>query len=270
MDRRDRPRGRLHLARDLLFRALRGIARHASGFYTALGIYLIAGAAVAVAGTWAFVELAEHVRAGGTQAFDNAVLAWMGAHQAAWLQASVLEITALGTGAVVIMIAVVSALFLALGQHRWSAFLLVVATVGGLVLNDVLKLAFHRPRPHVFAWGTHVTSSSFPSGHAMGAVIVYSTVAYLAARLEQARWARVLTLVAALVVIALICTSRLYLGVHYPSDVLAGLVIGFAWAGFCISGLEAVRVFGARFRRRALHHERDLLPAERRARGLEP
>ena len=75
-------------------------------------------------------------------------------------------------------------------------------------------------------------SSSFPSGHAMSAAVVYSTVAYLAARLHKRRWARWLVMTAALIVIALISMSRLYLGVNYPSDVVGGVAIGLAWAGF--------------------------------------
>lgn len=204
---------------------------------------------MAVAGTWAFAELAEHVRAGSTQHFDDAVLTWIGAHQLPWLQRLAVEITALGTGSVVAMMALIAALFLALSPHRYRALLLIAATMGGLLLNGVLKLIFDRPRPEIFAWGTHVVSSSFPSGHAMNSVIVYSTVAYLAARLESRPWMRWITLLVAALVIVLVCLSRLYLGVHYPSDVAAGAVVGLAWAAFCMSGLEAARVFGRRFQR---------------------
>jgi undecaprenyl-diphosphatase len=206
---------------------------------------------VAIAGTWAFAEVAEHVRSGGTQRFDDAVLTWVGAHQLPWLQSVAVEVTALGTASVVIMIALIAALFLALSPHRYWALLLIAATVGGLLLNGVLKLIFDRPRPEIFAWGTHAVSSSFPSGHAMNAVIVYSTVGYLAARLESRRWIRWVTLSLAAAVIVLVCLTRLYLGVHYPSDVAAGLLVGLAWAAFCMSGLEAARVFGRRFRRDA-------------------
>ncbi|HJR64082.1 MAG TPA: phosphatase PAP2 family protein [Gemmatimonadaceae bacterium] len=270
VDRRQTERGRYHLLRDLLYSLLRAIGRHASNFYTAFGIFLISGAALAIAGTWAFVEVAETVREGETQAFDNAVLTWMAEHRLLWLERSLIEITALGDGVVVMVIALIAALFLSITSHRYSAFLLLLATAGGLALNGLLKQGFARPRPDIFPWVTEVYSSSFPSGHAMTAAIVYATVAYLAARLEARRWMRYLTMTIALILILLICVSRLYLGVHYPSDVLAGLIIGFAWAGFCMAGLEAARVFAERYgKKRVLEQEQDLTTQERRAAGLE-
>ena len=128
--------------------------------------------------------------------------------------------------------------------------------MGGLVLNGVLKLGFNRPRPAIFVPEVHAVSSSFPSGHAMSAAIVYGTVAYLAARLHKRIWARWLVMTAALIIIALICFSRMYLGVHYPSDVFAGVAIGLAWAGFCMATLEAIQRFGVRRDPRILEHEK--------------
>jgi undecaprenyl-diphosphatase len=212
----------------------------------ALGIFLVAGLIVAIAGTASFVELAGHVRSGSTQAFDEWVLQWMAAHQSVRLDNIMIEITALGTGTVVLMIVAVASLFLVLTQHKYSAMLLLASTFGGLVLNGVLKLGFNRPRPTVFQHVVHTVSSSFPSGHAMSAAIVYGTVAYLAARLQRKLWARILTMLTAVIVIAAISFSRMYLGVHYPSDVIAGVSIGLAWAGFCMATLEAIQKFGIR------------------------
>lgn len=268
-DRRADARNRFDLARDVLYGTLRTIGRHASSFYTALGIYLIGGATIAIACTALFVELASHVRSGATQRFDETVMQWMGAHRIDWLERSLLEITALGTGLVVMMIVVISALFLIATQHRFSAFLLLVASGGGIVLNAILKSSFDRPRPQLFEWLTEPSSSSFPSGHAMSSAIVYFTVAYLIARLEKRRWMRAVTIIASLLLVLLISVSRLYLGVHYPSDVLAGMIIGLAWAGFCLAGLEAVRVFGLRFRPRVLEQEEDLSKLERSSKGFD-
>lgn len=236
-------RGRLHLAWDVMFGALRFIGRHAHSAYTVFGIFLLSGAVLAIGCTWAFSELAEHVRAGTTQPFDDAVMRWIGSHQNHAVQSAMLEITALGTGTVVAMIVFIAGLFLWLNQHKHSAILLIVATLGGMVLDSLLKIGFDRPRPQIFKWGTYAVSSSFPSGHAMSSVIVYGTVAYLAARLQRNLASRVATMVLAAFIIVLICSSRLYLGVHFPSDVLAGLIIGLAWAAFCMAVLEAAQLY---------------------------
>jgi undecaprenyl-diphosphatase len=224
----------------------------------ALGVFLIGGVIVAGLGTWLFSELAERVMAGGTQAFDEAVLRWVSTHHTPALTTVMLEITTLGTSAVALAIVSVAALFLTLTKHKYSALLLIVATAGGIFLDFLLKLRFDRPRPHIFSWGEQVILSSFPSGHAMSATIVYSTVAYLAARLQRRRWARGLTMFIALILILLICSSRVYLGVHYPSDVLAGVIIGLAWAAFCMATLEGIQRFS---QRRAPEVMKDEAPA---------
>jgi undecaprenyl-diphosphatase len=227
--------------------ALRTVTRRVHGLRTAVGLLLLGGMVLGALGTLAFAWVAARVRAGRTQAFDEAVLSWVGSHRgAAWFEALMLEITFLGTGTVVLLLAAVVGVFLALTDHRWSAALLGAATVGGIVLNNLLKQLFDRPRPQVFAWGTHALTTSFPSGHAMSAAAVYGTLAYLAARLARRRRDRVAIYAAAAVIILLVCATRVYLGVHYPSDVFAGLVVGLAWAGFCMAMLEAVRRMGRR------------------------
>lgn len=245
-ERRATQRGPLSVYANPIYRALRASAAVGTTWVGALGIFLVAGLTVAAAGTGLFVALASEVREGETQAFDEAVIRWMGAHHSPTLDAVMLEITALGTGTVVLMIVAVAALFLVLTQHNYSAILLLASGFGGLVLNGVLKLGFNRPRPSIIVPAVHAVSSSFPSGHAMSAAIVYSTVAYLAARLHKRMWARWLVMTMALILIALISFSRLYLGVHYPSDVVAGVVIGLAWAGFCMATLEAIQKFWLR------------------------
>ena len=237
-------------------RWLRAAFERAHGLVGGLGIFLVTGLLVAIAGTGVFVKLASEVREGETQSFDEAVIRWMGAHHSPLLDAIAVEVTALGTGTVVLMIVVVAGLFLTLTQHKYSAILLIAATGGGLILNGVLKLGFNRPRPSVFIPSVETVSSSFPSGHAMSSAIVYGTVAYLAARLHRRRWARWLVMTFAFFVIALISASRMYLGVHYPSDVVAGVIIGLAWAGFCMATLEAIQRFALRRAPRILEDEK--------------
>jgi undecaprenyl-diphosphatase len=236
----DRARGS---TRDLLLTLLRTGAGHARGLRVALGMVLIGGAVAAALGAWAFAELAEAMREGATQRFDESVLRALDRMDQPWLEAAMVEVTALGNGLVVIALAAVAAAFLWVTRHRYSAALLVAATVGALLLNVLLKSYFDRPRPQVVTWGTHVSTSSFPSGHATSAIVVYATVAYLLARLQRGRLARAATLAVATAVVLLIAASRLFLGVHYPSDVAAGLAIGLAWAAFCMAVLEALHRF---------------------------
>lgn len=240
-ERRDRPRGRVHIATDLFYRGFRFVLGHVTDFRAAVGIFLIAGAIAAALGLWAFVQVAELVQDGATEQFDNAVMVWVRDHRIPWLERFMIEMTALGNWTVVGMVGAVAALFLTLTRHKHSAALLVVSTAGGVIINGALKAAFSRPRPDLFEWQTLATSSSFPSGHATAAALVYGTVAYLAARLHKRRWARFLTMFGALVFILLVSASRVYLGVHYPSDVLGGVISGLAWAAFCMATLEAIQ-----------------------------
>lgn len=258
-ERRARRRERLGFFWDPFFRALRISLGHVRSFYAAVGIFITIGALLALAGTWAFASIATHVRRGATQAFDDAILHWVAGHQVAWAHAAMLQVTALGTGVVVMMVVAVAALFLWLTHHKHSAALLLVTTAVGILINSMLKDVFHRTRPSIFPSGIEVFSSSFPSGHSMSAAIVYGTVAYLAARLQRHHWSRVVTAVVALLLILLIAASRIYLGVHYPSDTLAGMVIGFAWAAFCMATLEAIQLIA---RRRAPQVLEDEAPVE--------
>jgi undecaprenyl-diphosphatase len=245
-ERRAEQRGRLSSLANPIYGALRASTAKADSLIGALGIFLVGGLIIAVVGTALFVALASYVRSGSSQAFDESVIRWLAAHHTRSLDAAMLEITALGTGIVVMMVVAVAALFLVLTEHKYSAILLLASTFGGLVLNAVLKLGFNRPRPSIVVPVVNAVSSSFPSGHAMSAAIVYSTVAYLAARLQKRSWARWLVMIAAFSVVAAISISRLYLGVHYPSDVLAGIIVGLAWAAFCMATLEAILKFAVR------------------------
>jgi len=182
-ERRAERRGLLSSYSDPVYAGLRASTGKADSLIGTLGNFLVVGLVVAVIGAALFVALASHVRSGSTQVLDESVIRWLAVHHTRALDVAMLEITALGTGTVVLMIAVVAALFLVIGGHKYSAILLLASTIGGIVLNGVLKLGFDRPRPTIFIPAIHTTTSSFPSGHAMSAAIVYATVAYVAARL---------------------------------------------------------------------------------------
>jgi undecaprenyl-diphosphatase len=233
------------------------LATHVRSLHAALGIYLAAGFSVLLATAALFTWLADEVGEGATQRFDDAVLLWMHRHASPSLSSAALEVTALGSGLPIAVILLVATAFLWATRHRYSVLLLWVAVAGGEILNTTLKSVFDRPRPRLFPWLTHASFSSFPSGHAMTAVVVYVTLAYLVARLEPSRRMRRLTFAVTALLVLGIGLSRMYLGVHYPSDVLAGYAAGFAWATFCALGMEAVRHFRAR--QPEVHHaERDL------------
>ena len=264
-ERRVAERGRMTLLWNLVFRALRVAGVRADKFYTTVGIFLIVGVVIAIAGTLGFATLGENVREGSTQTFDVAVLEWLGRHHTPLLTSAAVELTYLGTGVVVLMVVGVSALFLWHTEHKHSARLLLAAVAGNILLNGALKLVFNRPRPSVFDWQTIAVSSSFPSGHSMSATFCYGTVAYLVARLQRHHWARALTLTGAVILILLVCVTRLYLGVHYPSDVLAGMLVGLAWASFCMATLEASLVIARRRAPRDVVEERRAPVEEKRA-----
>jgi undecaprenyl-diphosphatase len=247
-ERRSEPRtGAGHRLRTPVFRLLRLIGGQVHGFYSAVGIFLVIGLALVTGAAAVFALLASAVVRGQTQAFDDAILRFMGNHGAPWLDSAALEVTALGARVVVYMVVLVASAFLWQSRHHYSAALLWVAVLGSGFVNTVLKVTFNRPRPDVFPWRTqHVGLASFPSGHAMTSIVVYGTLAFLIARLAPTPLLKRLTWALAALVIVLVGLSRLYLGVHYPSDVMAGFVIGGAWAVTCALGMEAVRYFRTR------------------------
>ncbi len=150
-----------------------------------------------------------------------------------WLLGAMRDLTALGSPPVLALcvLAVAGAL---LARRQYHALvLLLVAALGGILLNLLLKPLFGRPRPDIALRLTEVQSLSFPSGHAMGAAVIYLTLAALLARLVRPRALKLYFLGLAALVTFLVGASRVYLGVHYPTDVLAGWTVGLAWALLC-------------------------------------
>lgn len=236
---------REHGPADLAKRVLRASLDRGRGLFAAIGLVLLTGLAIAAVALWGFVELAEEVLEGETRAFDRAVLRWVEAHATPWIDRVAIEVTALGETLVLTLLTVVSALLLRLGGHRLAAWLMVAAFGGGAILNTALKLLIGRERPDVFSWKDEYAGlSSFPSAHAMLSMVTYATLAWLIVQLGPPRWARVTVPVVAAFLILLIGISRLFLGVHYPSDVLAGYAAGFVWATACAATMAASRARG--------------------------
>jgi undecaprenyl-diphosphatase len=202
--------------------------------------------AVGVAAVVAFVLLGDVVIDGATRAFDEAVLRWAARHRSPGLDSVMRDITALGSTVVLLVLAGAAATFLWLTRHRLSVLVLALAVLAASILNLVLKALYDRPRPDVVPRVVEVVSPSFPSGHALGAFAVYGTLAYLIARLEPTRRLRTATWVIAALIILAVGVSRVYLGVHYPSDVLAGFIIALAWIAFTAVGVTAFTFFARR------------------------
>jgi membrane-associated phospholipid phosphatase len=174
----------------------------------------------------------------GTQfAFDRAILLWArggDAHGAPigpdWFRAAIIDITAIGGVTVLVLMVLLVAGFLAIGRHWLTLGLVLGGTISGSLVVTLIKNMVGRVRPTIVDHLVNVSSLSFPSGHAANSAIVYLTMATLLSQLVQQRAARAYLFVAAGLIVALIGASRIYLGVHWPSDVLAGWAFGTLWA----------------------------------------
>jgi undecaprenyl-diphosphatase len=204
-------------------------------------LQLVAGAAGVLALALGFVVVAGLVTGGSTRHFDEWLMASLRqAHDPSdmigprWLEGAALDLTALG-GWVVLGLTVLAVTgYLLLHGLRRNALFVFAASAGGWMLNWALKAAFDRARPDIVPHLREVMTSSFPSGHAMTSAAVYLTLGVLLMRIAEGRLARYYCLAMALLVTFLVGASRVVLGVHYPSDVLAGWLAGTCWALFCL------------------------------------
>lgn len=200
--------------------------------------WLAAGLAFSAFVIWAFTELGDVVIEGESRRFDRVVLLWIHTTFPGWLDGPMRIVTALGYYWVVLPLLVVVVAFFYQSGWRLSAILLLVSTAGSAVLTTVLKSVFERARPEVFDSGYHASFYSFPSGHATVAVGFYGMLTLvLAYRLRgTARWTLA---VSGILVVLLIGFSRLYLGVHYPTDVVAGYLAALLWL-VCVGAVNAL------------------------------
>lgn len=186
---------------------------------------------------WCFVELADDAPEGDYLVLEERVLQALRVEGRPWggesVAAAVRDVTALGGAVVVVLLSLLILGYLWLCRRYRVALLFAVAVAGGQALNAILKHAFARERPDATLHLVEVRSPSFPSGHSMAASIFYLTSGALLARTAQRRREKVYLLGAAALVTLLVGFSRVYLGVHYPTDVLAGWCAGGSWAILC-------------------------------------
>lgn len=193
------------------------------------GLALFASLALA-AGVLVFLSwLAEEVMEGDTRLFDEAVRTAINRHSGPRLTDAMLVVTYFGSTVVVSSLCVCAVVGLYLMKRRRAALLLLVTMVGAAVLNATLKLSFHRARPGPFFDIVAPTSYSFPSGHALFSFCLFGTLAAVVSRRVRGARARVVVWVSAAITVTLVGLSRIYLGVHYPSDVFAGYAAAFVW-----------------------------------------
>jgi undecaprenyl-diphosphatase len=191
-------------------------------------------------GTCGFIAVAVGVSRGITQNVDETLLRMprdptdpartLGP---AWLEEVARDLTAVGGIAALCLVTAAVSGYLLICHKYHALALLLSATLGGLVLSTLLKERFDRPRPEVVPHKSLVMTSSFPSGHSLNSAVVYLTLGSLLAGLSQQRRLKLYFFGVAMLLTFLVGVSRVYMGVHYPTDVMAGWLAGLAWAILC-------------------------------------
>ncbi len=200
----------------------------------------IVGLAAAAFAVWLFVELADEVVEGETHRFDEAVLLAFredadrdNPRGPVWVEEMARDVTGLGGTAVLTLFTLAVTGFFLL-QRKWHLAIYVAAAVAsGTIVSNLMKAGFDRPRPDLVAHGQHVYTASFPSGHSMISAIVFLTLGALLAGTLKKPAERTYVMVLAVLLAILVGLSRVYLGVHWPTDVLGGWAVGTGWALLC-------------------------------------
>lgn len=225
-------------------RALTWLGARELGTLTAM---LLAAGAV-----WLFLELADEVLEGDTAGIDEQLLLALRAPDDSgdplgppWFEELARDITGLGGAAILTLLTLASAGFLALQRKLHLAVYLLLAVGSGALLSTLLKMGFDRPRPELVAHGQAIYTSSFPSGHSMLSALAFLTLGALLASGQTNLPVRAYLIGLAAFLTMLVGASRVYLGVHWPTDVLAGWTAGAAWALLCWAFAERLRRRGA-------------------------
>ena len=213
-------------------------------FFSPRGIFrefgIILTCLVCVAGLWMFIEISDEITEAETQSIDTYLLTSLREPVdlekpigPQWGKEVARDVTALGSKFVLSLVVLVVAGFLFLKKRYGQAWLIVISSLAGVLLTVGLKMLFVRERPDVVPHFVMATTHSYPSGHTMMSSVIYLSLSTMIAHLQDHKRLKVYCILIALVIAFLVGFSRVYLGVHYPTDVLAGWSIGLAWAAFC-------------------------------------
>jgi undecaprenyl-diphosphatase len=201
--------------------------------------------------TWGFAELSDAVQEGHTAPIDERLLLALRVADdptnpigPAWLEETARDITGLGGIAILALLSLLAAGFLALQRKHHAAIYLLLATGGGMLASTLLKALFDRPRPDLVPHAQVVYTSSFPSSHSMMSAVTFLTIGALLASAQAGLRLKAYLLGVALLLTVLVGCTRVYLGVHWPTDVLAGWTAGAAWALLCWMIAERLRARG--------------------------
>lgn len=209
--------------------------------------------ALVAGGIYTFVAVANDVNENELQRFDNGLLLLFrqpGDVSApigpSWVAQSVVEITTLGGYPVLVTLVTAIAGFLLVYRKFGPAIFMVAAIVSGTVVSQLLKIVYDRPRPDIVDHLVATHTASFPSGHATMSAVVYLTLATMIVRLVDDVAVRIYVILMAVLLTFMVGMSRIYLGVHWPSDVIAGWALGTAWACLSWLAVTALRALSAR------------------------
>lgn len=202
-----------------------------------LTVAAIGGFLAASAGLWAFLTIASEMREGETRGLDERLLLVLRTPGdpnnplgPRWVEEAMRDITALGGFTVLTLVAVIGTIALARTRRWRAAAVFAGVALGAELTSDLLKLVYARPRPDLTAQGSYVYTHSFPSGHSTVSTAIYFTLAALLAAKVARRGSRALILTTTALLVLGIGVSRVYLGVHWPTDVVAGWAVGSMWA----------------------------------------
>lgn len=203
-------------------------------------LVLLFGSLLILGCLWIFLSLAEAVEEGSTHELDERIVRAMRhpddpsrTFGPTWFEELIRDVTALGGVFVLVLVTALVAGFLAIQKCYHAMWFILISTLGGLAASSALKELFDRPRPDIVPHLSHVHTSSFPSGHSMLSAVVYLTLASLLVRLVDRKRLKFYILGSALLITGLVGISRVIVGVHYPTDVLAGWSAGLCWATLC-------------------------------------